>query len=368
MRASLAKKGAEMRVALCKQMPLWSAIRIHRIWRTLSRTPHVDVADLFLFHKQNLALPQPALGEVVKRLDASLFRWSPLGRRTNFYRTLRDETLLTQLRAGSYDIIIPDGMSLVRQPLLEIPRIGVLLFHYGWLPEMRGMNTVEWSAILGRRPATTLFFYDEGIDTGDIVYREEVEAPVRSIAEGRRHASNLAWTLMERFFDDPQAGLSARRSQRWDEGRTYFTLSAPLLDLAESRLSGDRARLRKASQGLEDALRRTPAPTVPHGEANLAELFASLKVPLQDRQGLPADLAVTLLHFVRLRGTPQDAIAAGRALSRLLEQSGDPDGEYALRLANEAVQLDIEGPFSALLGVPGVADALRAALRSIASG
>jgi methionyl-tRNA formyltransferase len=59
--------------------------------------------------------------------------------------------------------------------LLSIPRFGVVNFHYGLLPEMRGADPI-FEAIRQGRPSAgiTVHIMDEGLDTGPMVLREEV--------------------------------------------------------------------------------------------------------------------------------------------------------------------------------------------------
>jgi len=88
--------------------------------------------------------------------------------------TCRDQNSpqsVAQLRAWSPDLIIFTGGSILRKPLLQVPRLGVLNVHLGLLPEIRGMSSPEWS-LLNRVPVgITIHYMDEGIDTGPILQR-----------------------------------------------------------------------------------------------------------------------------------------------------------------------------------------------------
>lgn len=78
------------------------------------------------------------------------------------------------LRAWSPDLIIFTGGNILRQPLLEVPRLGVLNVHLALLPEIRGMSSPEWSLLLGVPPGVTIHYMDAGIDTGPILQRCEL--------------------------------------------------------------------------------------------------------------------------------------------------------------------------------------------------
>lgn len=75
----------------------------------------------------------------------------------------------------------PDYLLMVHYPhilpeeVLEIPKLGTLNLHPAYLPYNRGWHTPTW-AILEQTPfGGTLHWVDEGIDTGPIALREEIE-------------------------------------------------------------------------------------------------------------------------------------------------------------------------------------------------
>ncbi len=77
------------------------------------------------------------------------------------------------LQQWSPDLIIFTGGNILRKPLLEVPRLGVLNVHLGLLPEIRGMSTPEWS-LLNRVPVgITIHYVDAGIDSGPVLQRYE---------------------------------------------------------------------------------------------------------------------------------------------------------------------------------------------------
>ena len=80
---------------------------------------------------------------------------------------------IARLKEWSPDLIIFTGGNILRKPLLEVPRLGVLNVHLGLLPEARGMSSPEWS-LLNRVPVgVTIHYVDAGIDTGPLLQRCE---------------------------------------------------------------------------------------------------------------------------------------------------------------------------------------------------
>jgi folate-dependent phosphoribosylglycinamide formyltransferase PurN len=88
--------------------------------------------------------------------------------------TCRDQNFpssIAQLRAWSPDLIIFTGGNILRKQLLQVPRLGVLNVHLGFLPEIRGMSSPEWSLLNHVPVGITIHYMDEGIDTGPILQR-----------------------------------------------------------------------------------------------------------------------------------------------------------------------------------------------------
>jgi methionyl-tRNA formyltransferase len=60
--------------------------------------------------------------------------------------------------------------------LLRIPSLGTICYHPSLLPRHRGASAINWAIIQGdTRTGLTVFWADEGIDTGPILLQKEVE-------------------------------------------------------------------------------------------------------------------------------------------------------------------------------------------------
>lgn len=75
------------------------------------------------------------------------------------------------------DVIFVFGWSqLIKKPILEIPKIGVIGFHPAKLPQNRGRHPIIWALVLGlEETASTFFFIDEGTDSGDILSQKVIK-------------------------------------------------------------------------------------------------------------------------------------------------------------------------------------------------
>lgn len=60
--------------------------------------------------------------------------------------------------------------------LLEIPKLGCINVHASLLPNYRGAAPIQWAVLNGdKTTGITTMYMDEGMDTGDMILKEEVE-------------------------------------------------------------------------------------------------------------------------------------------------------------------------------------------------
>jgi len=74
------------------------------------------------------------------------------------------------------DLILVIGWTrLLSREVLAIPRLGCVGFHASLLPRYRGRAPVNWAIINGERETgNTMFFLDEGVDTGDVIAQRRI--------------------------------------------------------------------------------------------------------------------------------------------------------------------------------------------------
>jgi len=80
---------------------------------------------------------------------------------------------IARLKQWSPDVLIFTGGNILKQQVLNVPRLGVLNSHLALLPEIRGMSSPEWSLLCNVPLGITVHFMDSGIDTGPILLRRE---------------------------------------------------------------------------------------------------------------------------------------------------------------------------------------------------
>ena len=63
---------------------------------------------------------------------------------------------------------------ILKKDIIKIPKKGVLNYHNALLPHNAGMHSNFWSIIEQRPYGVTIHFVDEKIDSGDIIFQQEI--------------------------------------------------------------------------------------------------------------------------------------------------------------------------------------------------
>lgn len=350
-----------MRVAIFKNFPAASAFWAHPFRRAVESSPVVTEVEYYI----RTPLAAQRLPSIVDRRAARLVLRGPV----HEYSKMNDPQLIADLREKRFDIIVPDGQGLVSGAFIDTARIGVLLFHYGPLPEMRGMDTVEWCMLLGRTPATTLFFYDPGIDTGEIIFRADVPGRFPTCHAAKRAAWRVSLDLMNRFWRDPERAMAGRRSQRVVDGVTYYVLHPALIALTDMRLSG-RVSPAHVDREFSRLMGQLPAPRPAPGctsTLGLSDVLVALRTPAQEREAPDEDRVVTALHFLHKRkGVAPEVHAGVRAGVDSLLAGPTPSFVTQLRVVNDMLFLLDRAPeFAHVLSSAAAAELVRDVLRRL---
>lgn len=87
------------------------------------------------------------------------------------FKNINDEINVKEIKQLNPDYIFVIGLSqLVKREIIGAAKKGVIGFHPTPLPKFKGRAPLVWQVLLGvRETKCTLFFIDEGIDSGDII-------------------------------------------------------------------------------------------------------------------------------------------------------------------------------------------------------
>tara|TARA_Y100000814_G_scaffold52234_2_gene32488 strand:- start:3974 stop:4696 length:723 start_codon:yes stop_codon:yes gene_type:complete len=76
------------------------------------------------------------------------------------------------------DVGIILGARILSNNIIKLFKRGILNIHHGFIPENRGLNTMQWAILRNQKQAVTSHFIDQNIDLGEII--ESLEIPVNT--------------------------------------------------------------------------------------------------------------------------------------------------------------------------------------------
>ena len=110
--------------------------------------------------------------------------------------------------------------------LLEIPKLGCINVHGSLLPKYRGAAPIQWAVLNGdKTTGITTMYMDEGMDTGDMILKQEVEiGKDETTGELWNRLSKIGGELLIETLKQLEQGIAPRIKQ----GEEFTT--APMLD------------------------------------------------------------------------------------------------------------------------------------------
>jgi folate-dependent phosphoribosylglycinamide formyltransferase PurN len=157
-------------------------------------------------------------------------------------KDLNSRKAISYVEESRADMTIYGGGGIVGRSFLDGSGHRVLNAHAGPLPEVRGMNAVEWSLVLGLPLTVSVHFVEVGVDTGPVV----LEAPI-PVEEGddiprlREKSVVIGVQTMVRAVEE----LHYTKPRWADEPKAFrqcFSMAPAMLEVASSRLTGARSQ------------------------------------------------------------------------------------------------------------------------------
>lgn len=88
----------------------------------------------------------------------------------------RDESFLNELKKLNADLQIVVAFKMLPEVVWNMPRNGTFNLHASLLPQYRGAAPINWAVINGEnKTGVTTFFLKHEIDTGNIIFQQEVQ-------------------------------------------------------------------------------------------------------------------------------------------------------------------------------------------------
>ncbi len=184
------------------------------------------------------------------RITASSFREAcrRSGAVHHKFRDLNEPASLAALQAARADLVVYAGGGILRKAFIQTPRLGVLNAHGGPLPAFRGMNAGEWALFHGVRPSVTVHYIDTGVDTGPLLLERPVEAGSwQNIALGRGCATRVSIESLLEAVTLIASGRLSPAPQQPGDGRQFFVMAEPLLEVLQRWLNDGRTPTRAAA-------------------------------------------------------------------------------------------------------------------------
>ena len=116
--------------------------------------------------------------------------------------------------------------------ILEIPKLGCINVHGSLLPKYRGAAPIQWAVLNGdRKTGITTMYMTEGMDTGDMILKKEVEiGENETTGELWNRLSEVGAELLVQTLELVEKGQAPREKQ----GDNYSL--APMLDKKMARI------------------------------------------------------------------------------------------------------------------------------------
>jgi folate-dependent phosphoribosylglycinamide formyltransferase PurN len=183
----------------------------------------------------------PYLNDYIYRIELSFDSIMNLSVRNHFdilySEDINNSATVASIKKSNIDVLIYCSGGILRRPLINTPKIGVLNAHMGILPKYRGMNVLEWSLFYDDPIGVTIHFIDEGIDTGAILITEKLGIEKgNTIEELRQKSIVLNLKLMKDAIDLIHEGKCEKIPNPMQNGKQYFVMHDSLKKLVELKL------------------------------------------------------------------------------------------------------------------------------------
>ena len=177
--------------------------------------------------------PRPAGRGKADRKTAVHERAEELGIEVRTPRTLRDSEEQGRFRGLDADVAVVAAYGLILPPaILEAPKAGCVNVHASLLPRWRGAAPIQRAILAGDEVSgITLMRMDEGLDTGPILLKRELDIVGKNSGQVADELAQLGARTLIEWLDHPTPPQAQP-----DVGATY----ASKIDKAEARIDWSR--------------------------------------------------------------------------------------------------------------------------------
>ncbi|AXU28594.1 TPA: methionyl-tRNA formyltransferase [Clostridioides difficile] len=132
----------------------------------------------------------------------------------------RDKEFIDKIKSLNPDVIVVVAFGqILPKGILEIPKLGCINVHVSLLPKYRGAAPINWVIINGEeKTGVTTMYMDEGLDTGDMILKTEVNLD-ENITAGELHDKmmNIGAETLKETLRLIEEGNAPREVQNHEE-------------------------------------------------------------------------------------------------------------------------------------------------------
>lgn len=132
----------------------------------------------------------------------------------------RDDEFVQTLKHLNPELIVVVAFGqILPKAILDIPKLGCINVHVSLLPKYRGAAPINWVIINGeQKTGVTTMYMDEGLDTGDMILKSEVDLD-DNITAGELHDKmmEIGADTLKQTMDLIEKGCAPREPQNHDE-------------------------------------------------------------------------------------------------------------------------------------------------------
>ena len=146
------------------------------------------------------------------------------------------EEILSKIKP---DIIVLGGSRILKENIINIPKIGTLNAHPGILPYYRGLDVIKWALYNNDKIGVTIHYVDSKIDSGPICLQEELNIKKgSSIHSIKDEAIKVSGRLMSKVVSEIiNSGEIRTFPNELDKGTYYKTMNKEINEKLIKKLS-----------------------------------------------------------------------------------------------------------------------------------
>ena len=139
---------------------------------------------------------------------------------------VKEEEFLKKLKEINPECIVVAAFGqILSKAIIDLPKFGCINVHASLLPKYRGAAPIQWSIINGEeKTGVTIMYMDVGIDTGDMIMKEEVIIePKETAGSLNDKLAGCGGDLLLKALKAIELGTAVREKQNDDEA-TYVKM------------------------------------------------------------------------------------------------------------------------------------------------